>query len=269
VLSARAGDLDIAYREAGSGDPVFLVNGTGESGATWKPQIDALARSRRCIAIDNRDTGESSYTDHAYTPKDLAGDAAAVIDALALGPCHVVGYSLGGAVAQELALARPELVRSLVLLSTWARSDDWFVAEMRSWQAIRRAHWDDEQAFLDALAVWLFSPRTFEHAGMVDRLYAIAEGEYTPQRPDGWIRQTEADIVHDAAARLGDVRAPALVIVGEDDICTPLRYSQELVSLVSDAELVTIPGAGHAALQERPDQVNRAIQGFLSRVESR
>src|SRR5438045_4232079 len=105
----------------------------------------------RCVAIDQRDTGESSYVDTSYTPADLARDAAGVIEALGLAPCHVVGFSLGGATAQELAIARPELVRSLVLLSTWAKSDGFFIAEMNNWQAIRRAHWDDEVLFLLSL----------------------------------------------------------------------------------------------------------------------
>ena len=269
VQRARVGELDIAYREAGSGDPILLVNGTGESGATWKLQIEHLARARRCVAIDCRDTGESSYVVEPYTPADLARDAAGVIDALALGPCHVIGYSLGGATAQELALARPELVRSMVLLSTWAASDDWFVGQMRSWQSIRRAHWDDEHGFLTALGPWLFSPATFAAPGRVDELYAVAEGEYTPQHPEGWMRQTEADIAHDAAGRLGAARAPALVVVGEDDICTPPRYARALVELLPEAELVTIPEAGHAALHEQPSAVNAAIERFVRRVESR
>src|SRR5207244_10694599 len=109
----------------------------------------------RCVAMDCRDTGESSYVDASYTPADLAGDAAGVIEALGLAPCNVVGFSLGGATGQELAIARPDLVRSLVLLSTWARSDGFFIAEMTNWQAVRRAHWDDDVPFLLALEAWL------------------------------------------------------------------------------------------------------------------
>ncbi|MCA1830106.1 MAG: alpha/beta hydrolase, partial [Actinobacteria bacterium] len=213
-----------------------------------------------------RDTGASSYVDEPYTPRDLATDASAVIDALSLGACHVIGYSLGGAVALELARARPDLVRSLVLLSTWARSDEWFVAQMRSWQSIRRAHWDDERGFLDALSPWLFSPSTFAEPGRTWDIYALASGEYMPQRPEGWIRQCEADIANDAREACASVTAPSLVIVGEDDICTPPRYARALAGMLDEASLVTVPAAGHAALQEQPELVDRAIDEFVSRV---
>jgi pimeloyl-ACP methyl ester carboxylesterase len=268
LLSVRAGDRRIAYRETGPGSnassPVLLINGTGESSATLMPLAARLGARARCVAYDARDTGSSSYVVEPYTPRDLAADAAAVVDSLELGPCHVVGYSLGGATAQELAIARPEIVRSLVLLSTWARSDAWFVAEMRNWQALRHAHAGDERAFLEALSPWLYSPATFARDPEPWRMYDDVDEE--PQLPDGWSRQCEADIAHDAAARLGTVRAPALVVVGADDICTPPRYSDELCALLPRARLVTVPRAGHAALFEQPDIVASAIEAFLAEV---
>lgn len=263
MLTARVGAVDLAYAEHGSGDPVLFINGTGEPGATWLGQVAPLAERYRCVVYDARDVGGATYVDEPYVPRDLAADAAGLIEHLALGPCHVVGYSLGGATAQELAIARPDLVRSLVLLSTWARSDGWFAAQMRCWQALRRAFEDDEAGFLRALSPWLFAPATFDAPGRVE---AFIEGweALPPQRPDGWIRQCGADIAHDAAERLGVVRAPAVVIVGADDVCTPPRYSHELCALLPQAELVSIPGTAHCALFERPDEVTRAIDRFLA-----
>ena len=261
VLSLPVGDLRIAYRESGEGDSILLINGTGESGATWAGIMRALP-GYRCVAIDPRDTGESSYVTMSYRPADLARDAAGVIEGLGLAPCHVVGFSLGGATAQELALARPDLVRSLVLLSTWARSDGYFIAQMNNWQAIRRAHWEDEASFLLSLEAWLFSPATFANEELRRSIYTMWLEEET-QQSEGWIRQTEADIAHNALDRLGEVRAPALVIVGEDDICTPPRYAEELARALSKAELVRIPNAGHCAVFEQPDAVARAVRAFL------
>lgn len=262
--SVRVGPLDIAYRELGDGDPVLLINGTGESGDTWLPTVGPLADRWRLIALDLRDTGSSSQATEPYSPPDLAADAISLVEVLELAACHVVGFSLGGAVAQEMAIARPDLVRSLVLLSTWARSDAWFVSQMRSWQVLRRAHADDEEGFLRALDPWMFSPATFEHRDLYERIHAMWR-DAPGQPPEAFIRQCEADIAHDAAGRLHEVRAPALVLVGSDDICTPPRYARELVSLLSDATLAEIADAGHCAVFEKPDEVREAVRAFLAR----
>ena len=262
MLKIPVGDLLIAYRESGEGEPVLFLNGTGESGATWAGLMRVLSEYR-CVSIDMRDTGGSTYVEQPYTPKDLARDAAGVIEQLDLAPCHIVGFSLGGATAQELAIARPELVRSLVLLSTWARSDGYFIAQMRNWQAIRRAHWTDEVSFLLALEPWLFSPATFEDPELRQSIMRMwAEEEH--QEPDGWMRQTEADIAHDALDRLGEIRARATVIVGRDDICTPPRYADELYDALPGADLVHIANAGHCAVFEQPGTISAVIQSHLS-----
>lgn len=255
----------IAFDDVGSGDPIVWLQGTGEPRGAWAaPVADASAR-HRCVAIDHRDVGGSSYVDEAYTPADLARDVAAVMDALSLGAAHVVGYSLGGATAQELAIARPDLVRSLVLLSTWSRSDEWFKAQMRNWQAIRREHRDDEAAFLDALGPWLWSPATYAADGAVAAFHAEMIAADPPQRPEGWIRQCDADIAHDAAERLAGVTAPALVIVGEDDICTPPRFARELCTLLPSADLLVIPDGGHGAYVERPAAFAAALAAHLAK----
>src|SRR5213594_1213211 len=131
-------------------------------------------------------------------------------------------------------------------------------AEFRNWQSIRRQHWEDEPGFLDALGSWLFSPASYETPGLVEGLTTFMLAEEPQQRPEGWIRQCDADIAHDTGARLAAVTVPALVIVGSDDVCTPPRYARELCSLLPSAELVEIADAGHAALGEKLNEVNAA-----------
>lgn len=162
----------------------------------------------------------------------------------------------------ELALARPDLVRSLVLLSTWARSDGYMRAQLRNWQLIRRATIGDERSFLAALNPWMFSPVTLDDR---ERLHAIGAGwlEEPHQEPDAFLRQTVADERHDVLDRLDGIDVPALVIVGEDDICTPPRLAMQLVHALPDARLAMIPEAGHCAIYERPDEAHALIGGFL------
>lgn len=257
----NVGDLRIAYEREGEGPPVLLINGTGEPGMSWRiltRHLDGFDT----IALDQRDTGASSYVDAPYTPADLAVDAAGVLDELGLSSVHVIGYSLGGAVAMELALARPDLVGSLVLLSTWPASDPWFVAQMRNWQSIRRAHWDDERRFLEALWVFMWSAASFQDYGFVEASTLAAMRD--PQRPEGWIRQTDADIAHDTGERLRAIRVPTLVIVGEEDICTPPRFARDLAALIEGARLVTLPDSGHGALFEVPEKIVPVVKKFLA-----
>lgn len=260
---ARVHGLDLAYEERGTGDPVVLIPPTGADRTAYVAQAGALEERYRCVLLDNRDSGRSAYVDDPYTPRDLAADAAGVMDHLGIELAHVVGYSLGGAAAMELAIARPDLVRSLVLVSTWPASDPLFVATMRNWQAIRRAAGNDQDAFYRALSPWLFSAATFALPGYVDGFVAISSTLENAQRPDGFLRQCEADVAHDAAGRLGRVRAPAIVLVGDQDVTTPPRFARALCDLIPESELATIPETGHAALWERPDVVNDAILGFL------
>lgn len=245
---------------------MLLVNGTGESGRTWLPLVQPLADRWRFIAIDQRDTGRSSAAEGLYTPTDLAHDALGLLDALGVARAHAIGFSLGGAVVMEMALLAPERVRSLGLLSTWARSDAWFVAQMRSWQALRRAHPNEEPTFLRALEAWMFSPRTFEQRARYDAIHRMWDEDEPAQSADGWFRQCEADITHDVADRLGELRAPALILVGADDICTPPRYAEELAREIPGARLVTIADAGHCAVFEQPDAVRAAIVELLERA---
>ena len=255
-------DLRLSWRAQGTGPPVLLLQGTGEVSASFDPLVATLWDRFRCVATDARDTGSSSRAIADYSVAELAADAAAIIDELELGACHVIGFSLGGATAMELALARPELVRSLVLLSTWGRSDRYMRAQMRNWQLIRRATVGDERAFLAALNPWMFSPVTLEDR---ERMRAIGSTwlEEPLQEPEAFLRQTVADAGHDALERLGGIEAPALVIVGEDDICTPPRLAMQLVHEIPDARLALIPNAGHCAIYERPDEVHAVIGTFL------
>lgn len=258
--------LSLSWRSWGEGDPVLLICGTGDVSSSFEPLGEELADAGyRAISYDSRDTGTSSRVARSYTPRDLAADSAGILEALQIESAHILVFSLGGATAMELAIARPELVRSLILLSTWGRSDRAFRHQMRNWQCARRATIGDEHAFLTALNPWLFSHSTLDDQEL---LRDISREWLTEpfQEPDAFIRQTEADIAHDALERLSSIEQPALVIVGEDDICTPPRAALQLVDGISDSRLAMIPRAGHCALFEQPEAVHSAVLDFLSRA---
>jgi pimeloyl-ACP methyl ester carboxylesterase len=187
------------------------------------------------------------------------------MEALGLERAHVVGSSMGGAIAQELALAHPERVRSIVLNGTWCRGDPFLHEIFRNWM------WSAEKAdsirdFLVTVNLWCFSPRIWNE-GIMDDWLAAAEASPYPQSVDAFCRSTEALIEHDTADLVGGIGAPALVTVGELDLVLPPRFSQKLVDRISGARLVVIPGSGHQPFQEQPADYNRLLDEFWQSVD--
>src|SRR5262245_40011231 len=120
----RANGIDLYFETRGSGEPLLLLAGFACDHAIWSPLLPALAARYQVVLLDNRGVGRSSAPDSPYSILQMADDAAAVLDTIGAGQAHVAGHSMGGQIAQELALARPDTVRSLLLLSSCARCDE-------------------------------------------------------------------------------------------------------------------------------------------------
>jgi pimeloyl-ACP methyl ester carboxylesterase len=186
------------------------------------------------------------------------------MDALGLERPHVVGSSMGGAIAQELALAAPDRVRSLVLNGTWCRGDRFLHEIFRSWMwAAQRA--DSIRDFLVAVNLWCFAPRIWNE-GTMDEWLAAAETSPNAQSVDAFCRSAEALLHHDTADRIGAIRSPTLVTVGELDLVLPPRFSREIADRIPGARLVVVEGAGHQPFQEVPGEYNRLLLEFWESV---
>jgi pimeloyl-ACP methyl ester carboxylesterase len=255
--------LSVHYIAAGQGDPVVFLNGLAGDHLYWMGQVRAFSGGFRCVALDNRDAGQSEYAAGSYTMADLAADVACLLDRLDLPPAHLVGLSLGGMIAQEVALAHPERVRSLFLVGTLGRADAWFNGTLDAYGDIRRQV-ADTPAFFEALLPWLVSHRFFEPASKVEWLRGFLRQAPYPQRIDGFFRQFEAMRSHDTLDRLGALRCPVLVAVGEDDQIAPPRYARQLAERIPNARLELLPGVGHAPPIENARGFNRLLGDFLT-----
>jgi pimeloyl-ACP methyl ester carboxylesterase len=192
----------------------------------------------------------------------LACDLIEWMDQLPLPPAHIVGLSMGGAIAQELVLAAPQHVKTLVLVNTIARADDWFRGTLRAFEVIRRQV-SDTAAFFDTILPWWVSHRFFEDSERASWLRVLLRQSPHPQRLDGFLRQLEALSSHDAAARLHRIACPVLVLAGEDDSVAPVRYSGQIQELIPQARLVILRGVGHAPPLEDAGQFNARLAEFL------
>jgi pimeloyl-ACP methyl ester carboxylesterase len=200
--TARCQGLDLFYSDVGSGDPVVFLNGLAGDHLYWNSQVRTLSPRFRCLSLDNRDVGQSAYSEDPYTVVELAADVAAFLDTVGVSAAHVVGLSLGGMTAQELALRYPHRVRSLVLSNTLGRCDEWFSHFLDAFCLIRRQV-PDTPRFFEAVLPWLVSHRFFDQPGAAEWLKALFYRNPYPQKAEGFYRQIEAIRTHNALDRLG------------------------------------------------------------------
>lgn len=264
----KVGDIEMYCIEVGTGEPLVLIMGFGGDHLAWGFQLPALAEHHRVIAFDNRGAGQTDQPDLPYTTRLMADDTVGLMDALGVDRAHVAGVSLGGMIAQELALAHPDRVRSLQLHCTAARLDAYVKALLAAWRTVR-ANLPFETA-LRALALWLFAPATYnERAEFVETLLEQALANPHPQSLTGFMRQADALVAHDTVDRLGAIHCPTLVTVGEEDALLPLRFSQQIAQRIPGAALRTLAGAGHVHFWERADAFNQLCLDFLARQAAR
>jgi len=165
----RVNGVDLHYLQAGAGDDVLLLCGLGDDLTAWDAQVGPFSERYRVTVVDNRGVGRSSLPDGEFTVGDLTADAVELCDAIGVGPAHVMGFSMGGAITQELAVARPDLARSLVIVGSWAYSDRLFRTFIES-SAYFAGIADDDRKFLMYFLASTYSKAVFED-GRVDAFW--------------------------------------------------------------------------------------------------
>ena len=247
----------------GDGPPVLLVMGLGMNATGWWRTVPVLAEAGlRVIAFDNRGVGRSERVPGPYTVLEMADDAVSVLDAAGIDRAHVYGISLGGMIAQEIALGYPDRVRALVLGATTGGGAGHAPASAETQAFLQqRAHMTAEHAVWASVPI-NYAPRTRAHGGeriaedIVQRLRFPVESEF-------YGAQLAAAQAHDASARLGRIRAPTLVVHGEQDVLIPPANGERVAAAIAGAELALWPGAAHLYFTDEPE-ADRGVARFLS-----
>lgn len=255
------GDVRLYYEEVGSGPPVLWLQGLGADHTAWTAQVIYFSRMFRCILPDSRDTGRSDAVSQPYDTVTLAGDALGVLDAAGIESAHVVGLSMGAAIAQELALCAPHRVRSLVLLSAFARADARMLAITSLWPELHARLgrvWFYRQA-----EPWLFSPAFFEHPSNLRPLRRYIEEPPHAQSTAAFSRQVQALHSHNTLERLPLIQTPTLVVHGEQDLLVPVARGKELAEGIANSRWEVRPGVAHSVNLEQQTEFNRLLRDFL------
>jgi len=264
TVSVDGADLWVERR--GEGPDVLLIAGLGDPAEAWDFQLAGLADGYRVTAFDNRGAGRSPLPTGPFSVATMADDAAALLRALDVQAAHVAGFSGGSAIAQELALRHPELVRSLVLVSTYARPDALLRSQLAFWRWLAEAA-PSERAFFEAFFTWVYTPRAHED-GTVQQLVEEAMSFPHQQSVEAFQVQVDACLAHDTVDRLSQIAAPTLVLSSELDTILPPRFGQFVAAGIPNARFEVVPGQAHQPFQEIPTKFNARVDAFWREVDA-
>jgi pimeloyl-ACP methyl ester carboxylesterase len=262
--------LKLRYEIRGAGEPVALIMGFSGSGRGWgEPFLKLMAARFRIFVIDNRGTGESDKPDAEFTLGDMAADIAAVLDHARTPRAHIFGISMGGMIAQEFALAYPGRTRGLVLGCTNCGTSHSVAADPAAIANLLPAPGMDpvEQA-RRAFSVACGKAFLESAAGQATLEREIAEmGNYPVTPMHTFMRQGQAIGGFESFARLGQIKAPTLIIHGDDDSIVPYPNAEVLHGVIAGSKVHTLKAAGHMFFWEAPEESVRVAADFLSAVK--
>lgn len=257
---AELTDARCYYELHGSGSPVLLIPGLGATCQIWSTAVAQLARSHTVVLMDNRDVGRSTSRRPPQTLADFAVDVVELMDHLQLDTAHLLGLSLGGIVAQRVAIDHPARVDRLVLMSCADRFGPYLreIARLLG-QALRRF---PPELFRKTIELLGTSPQFFDaHAEQIER--NIASDCSPALSRSAIVRQLRCLDCHDAVSEHYRINAPTLVVAGENDMLVPACYGRQMAGQIAASQFLLVPNCGHNPLIERPDLVVPALLNFL------
>jgi 3-oxoadipate enol-lactonase len=262
VNHAQREGVRLAYEESGSGDPLLFIQGLGYDRNGFGPLPALLAGDFRVIRFDNRGVGDSDVPPGPYSVAQMAGDAVAILDAAGVDRAHLLGVSLGGYIAQEVAVTHPERVRKLVLVSTAPGGPNQYPMPARGVDAFARFPLMEREAGLRLMVENSLGDHAVrERPELVDEVYGYRL-ERAPTLA-GWQAQAFAGAAFDLFDRIGAISAPTLVIHGTADTVVDPRNAELLADRIPDARVHTVPDRGHLVIWQEGELLAPVVREFL------
>jgi pimeloyl-ACP methyl ester carboxylesterase len=260
---AQAGPNEIHYVEKGSGFPVVLIHGLAGDHTAWAAPMESWCQDHRVLAFDNRGAGQSTQVDEPISTEDMARDTLALMDQVRIDRAHVVGRSMGGAIAQHMALMQPERVHTLVVLASFAKLDPVGVRVLTNMRQV--LEWRDDWADHARHSVANFvSPAFFnENPDTIAQIEGLIGGE--TRLPACYVRQNHACLEHDTLDRLAEITCPTLILAGGRDPICSLTSTRWMQDGFPNAESVIFEESSHFFLIEQPERFMNVMGGWLEK----
>ncbi|MGA7704847.1 MAG: alpha/beta hydrolase [Solirubrobacteraceae bacterium] len=263
---AKAGQIELSYDRAGEGPPLLLIMGMSGTKHHWGERVlERLRGNFETIVYDHRDAGDSTRTGEPFTIVDLAGDATGLLDALGIESAHVMGISMGGMVAQELALAEPERIASLTLGCTYCGGEGSALASEGVMRKLAEAMSSgDRPTAIRASWEVNVSPSFAANQAEYDRF--LKTGMKYGMPVEVIMRQMQAIAGHDTSGRLASLAPPTMVVHGTLDQLLPVQNGRMIAGLVPDSRLEILDGVGHLFFWEQPERAAELVREHAAAV---
>jgi 3-oxoadipate enol-lactonase len=260
----QVGEIELDYERGGTGPPLLLIMGLSGTALSWgEPFLAQLRRDFDVIAYDHRGIGASSHLDGPITIREMAADAAGLLEALELDSAHVLGISMGGMIAQELALAHPERMRTLTLGCTYCGGPGSVRASEEVWtRVIGAARSGDRELVLRTM--WEINVSAGFAVQEAERQRFVERALTRRVAVDVIEQQARAAAAHDTSSRLGEIELPTLVIHGTEDQMIPVSNGHMIAQLIPGAPLEILDGVGHMFFLERPERSAELLRAHVA-----
>ncbi|NSK21136.1 alpha/beta fold hydrolase [Dorea formicigenerans] len=262
-MDVHVNGLKFHVQTFGSGVPIIMIMGLGAPGDKWKHNYELLSKWFWCIVPDNRGAGLSDKPEaESYTTEQMADDIIGIMDALDIKKAHVMGVSMGGAIAQQVALKVPDRVLSLILTSTFASVSPAF---KKALNLICELKEDTDPAVLKQLNLWMtYGQYTqIHHPEKIEKSIEEDASYPYPMPVYAYKAQCGACLSHNTAGRLHELKMPVLIAAGAKDLFMNIEKTMELVHGISQAEFYLAPEGGHVHQWEYPEPYDSVVVGFL------
>ena len=255
--------LKLYFEDTGTDKPpLLLIAGLASDAISWTFQMEALAAEYRLITFDNRGVGRSPKPPGPYSIPEMAADVLKLLDHLEIQKVHILGHSMGGAIAQHLAITAPERVEKLILACTFSKLEGRSVPVVESWAGILRLGASPELVG-QALFPWLYTEKFLSTPGTLEACQqALAQHPY-PLEGDAITAQVAALRSFDSTAELSQIQAPCLVLAAAEDLLVSPKSAKALADAIAHAQFREVPNTAHSLMLETPDAFNETVLDYL------